>query len=199
MSCNLSDPELARRLQALGLAVGPINDSTRDVYIRKYKGLIQNKHPAPVSPRAAVSTHPPAPPVPPCKPPPADRKPHEKSPLSTPPPDGGEQPCAAVAVVELLLMSFDNLSHIANDTAFLFPSGEVIVASRAILASQCSKMVPLLYNNEGSAIACTCNIHACTCTCTCLHNYVIMTVFFPSSTFSKSDDFEWSKFRFHDS
>lgn len=46
-------------------------------------------------------------------------------------------------------MSFDNCSHIASDTAFLFPGGEVIVASRAVLAAQCSNLIPILYNNEG--------------------------------------------------
>ena len=50
-------------------------------------------------------------------------------------------------------MSFDNLSHVANDTAFLFPSGEVMVASRAVLTSQCSKMTSILYKNEGGVIA----------------------------------------------
>lgn len=173
---HLSDPELARKLRELGLEVGPINDSTRDVYIRKYKGLIQSKHHAPVSPRihppvspwvrpyppvsprthppvSPVSTHPPGPTTPP-----ADINPHSKSPLLTTPPD---QPSGAGAVVELLLMSFDNLSHVANDTAFLFPSGEVIVASRAILTSQCSKMAPMLYKNQGSAIAHVCTLSAC--------------------------------------
>lgn len=55
----------------------------------------------------------------------------------------------ALTVVEGLLVSLDNSCHVASDTAFLFPSGEAIVASRAILATQCSKMIPVLYNNEG--------------------------------------------------
>ena len=56
----------------------------------------------------------------------------------------------ADAVVGGLLHSFNNWQHVANDTAFLFPNGDVIVASRGILATQCSKMIPILYNAEGN-------------------------------------------------
>ena len=51
-----------------------------------------------------------------------------------------------------MLQSFDNCNHVACDTAFLFPSGEVIVASRAVLATQCSSLTPTLYNTEGTTL-----------------------------------------------
>ena len=49
-------------------------------------------------------------------------------------------------------MSFDEPNHPSCDTAFLFPQGEVVFASRSILATQCSKMIPILYNNGGRSI-----------------------------------------------
>ena len=52
--------------------------------------------------------------------------------------------------MEHLLQSFDNCSHVGSDTAFLFPSGEVILASRAILSSQCNNLTPVLYNMQGT-------------------------------------------------
>ena len=55
------------------------------------------------------------------------------------------------AVLAGLLQSFDNPNHIASDTAFLFPDGEVLLASRSILATQCNKMIPMLYSSEGTA------------------------------------------------
>lgn len=54
-------------------------------------------------------------------------------------------------MISQLLLSFNNPSHVASDTAFLFPDGEVLLTSRSILATQCSKMIPILYTSEGMA------------------------------------------------
>lgn len=40
MALNLSDLELSQKLVVLGVDVGPITDTTREVYLRKYKSLI---------------------------------------------------------------------------------------------------------------------------------------------------------------
>ena len=37
------------------------------------------------------------------------------------------------------------------DTVFLFSDGELLGASRAVMATQCPAMVPLLYNKEGQS------------------------------------------------
>lgn len=40
MSVSFSDSELSKRLQRLGVDVGPITDTTRDVYWRRYQTLL---------------------------------------------------------------------------------------------------------------------------------------------------------------
>lgn len=39
MAVNISDSELFQKLQSLGVDVGPVNDSTRAIYLRKYASL----------------------------------------------------------------------------------------------------------------------------------------------------------------
>ncbi|CAJ0592946.1 unnamed protein product [Cylicocyclus nassatus] len=47
---NLSDNELRQQLTALGQSVGPLTPSTRTVYIKKLKNLLQMQDDAPVNP-----------------------------------------------------------------------------------------------------------------------------------------------------
>ena len=47
------------------------------------------------------------------------------------------------------MISFNKPSHLANDTAFIFPSGQQLFASRAILAIQCPRVTQFLYSKEG--------------------------------------------------
>lgn len=58
------------------------------------------------------------------------------------------RPFSAV-VVDRQLASLNSPSHLASDTVFIFPDGEVFLASRAVLAIQCSELTPLLYSREG--------------------------------------------------
>ena len=58
--------------------------------------------------------------------------------------------CFLPDVLQCLLRSLD-LSHVAMDTVFLFSDGELLGASRAVMATQCPAMVPLLYNKEGQS------------------------------------------------
>lgn len=167
MALNLSDSELSQKLRGMGVDVGPITNTTRDLYIRKYKSLsTQSRSPdqASIKPQPQQSSpvhvqqyhhwH-------------QDQENTNKvvrpitPPQQAPPPavpSSGCDPTASIAcattsaVVEQLLLSFDNPGHVASDTAFLFPSGEVILASRSVLAAQCSNMVPVLYNSEGNKI-----------------------------------------------
>lgn len=55
----------------------------------------------------------------------------------------------ANVVVSNLLSTFNDPSHQVNDTGVVFQDGSVLFLSRAILASQCQKMIPLLYSSEG--------------------------------------------------
>ena len=55
----------------------------------------------------------------------------------------------ALSVVEQMLISFNKPGHLANDTAFIFPSGQQLFASRAILAIQCPRIAQFLYPKEG--------------------------------------------------
>lgn len=57
-------------------------------------------------------------------------------------------PFSAV-VVDRQLASLNSSAHLASDTVFIFPDGEVFLASRAVLAIQCSELTPLLYSREG--------------------------------------------------
>lgn len=52
-------------------------------------------------------------------------------------------------VVDRQLASLNSPSHLASDTVFMFPNGEVFLASRAILSIQCNEMTPVLYSREG--------------------------------------------------
>lgn len=54
-----------------------------------------------------------------------------------------------LVVISQLLQSLNSTSHLASDTAFLFPDGDVFLASRAILSTQCCDLNLLLYNREG--------------------------------------------------
>jgi hypothetical protein len=183
MARNLGDLELARKLREMGVDVGPITSTTRDVYKRKYHSMLALKgspHSTPPRTRPPTTTPPPNRTTsPPSRTTPPLQKPSKPAPLpSTPAPPPAEHPAPPLTVlaagehdqswlappycqliimfntldtvVKGLLYSFNNWQHIANDTAFLFPNGEVIVASRAILATQCSKMIPILYNTEGT-------------------------------------------------
>lgn len=49
MAVNLSDSELSERLQGLGVAVGPITSTTREVYCRKYRALLAQPAAPPLS------------------------------------------------------------------------------------------------------------------------------------------------------
>lgn len=177
MAVNLSDPELFKRLQALGVDVGPINDATRDVYLRKYLSL-SAQSPVQANQELDHESSPTTPPVQQSNQkqnggqkilrpttPPIPRSPHATPPIphrSNSTCTDGKLLCttdslnlinfvgSGEAVMMQLLLSFDNPNHVASDTAFLFPDGEVLLASRSILATQCNKMIPMLYNYEGT-------------------------------------------------
>ena len=68
---------------------------------------------------------------------------------SSPPLSPLPSPSHSPPVIASLLYSLNNVSHLASDTAFLFPDGDVFLASRAVLSTQCSEMIPLLYSREG--------------------------------------------------
>ena len=52
-------------------------------------------------------------------------------------------------VVSCLLSSLNKVSHLASDTAFLFPDGGArFLASRAVLSTPCCARSPLLYTEE---------------------------------------------------
>ena len=59
-------------------------------------------------------------------------------------------------IVSRLLSSLNNVSHLASDTAFLFPDrGALFLASRAVLSTQCCEMIPLLYTGGTVTGYCT--------------------------------------------
>jgi len=140
MALDLNDSELAQKLRDFGVDVGPITNTTREVYYKKYRSLVAKfgspnqsseqqssrcfNHPAQVGEGAAPLAQ------------------------EAPPPSVNFA-AGAEAVVEQLLHSFDNPTHLSSDTAFVFPGGEVIMASRSVLASQCTEMAPMLFNTEG--------------------------------------------------
>lgn len=151
MSLELSDSELFQRLQKLGVDVGPITSTTRAIYMRKYKTLTakQPSKPPPLDKQ-------PQQPQKPLKSPQTEKKQDKTittttaTPPTTPPPPvtSAPPPLLKLPVVNRLLASFNNPNHVASDTVFLFPSGELLLASRSILASQCSNLITMLYNTE---------------------------------------------------
>ena len=52
-------------------------------------------------------------------------------------------------MVSNLLGVLADSSHPANDTALVFRDNSVLLVSRAVLSSQCSRLIPLLYSSEG--------------------------------------------------
>lgn len=85
-------------------------------------------------------------------------------------------PCPSV--VSNLLLSLNSV-HIASDTVFLFPAGDVFLASRSILATQCQALIPLLYNREGLlTVSCDSLCFSCEPLCSvCVNNnkYLYLT------------------------
>ena len=166
----VGDEALRSELKRLGFEAGPITESTRRIYTQKLKQLktkTSDSHPqlkpakSPVSlsykqalggetssvittscssggggsstaSRETVAS-PPAP----------------VRPSSLPPPPSYS---SSNSVISQLLQSLNNVGHLASDTAFLFPGGEVFLASRAVLAIQCHDLLPILYNREGLSI-----------------------------------------------
>lgn len=53
------------------------------------------------------------------------------------------------------MVSFNKAAHLANDTVFIFPSGQLLFASRSILSVQCPRITPLLYSKEGESVLIT--------------------------------------------
>lgn len=154
MAAQPSDEELRKRLVQLGFSPGPITDGTRGLYLNKLKTLSgqggttiprssPNPKPSPPSPPGTRGRMPPRP----ATPPPPDNNP-------TPPAQNGGVVCAATplakaqVVVGQLLSSLNSPAHLASDTALLFPGGEVLLASRGIMAVRCPEMTPLLYSRE---------------------------------------------------
>ena len=172
----VGDDELRSELKRLGFEAGPITDTTRQIYTDKLKQLktktktsdsppLLKPAQSPVSLRdkpqlgsqtqsvatccssGGVSTttiksvsretgtqHSSSSTTPPSS------LPLPQHPLSSP---------ASNSVVSQLLQSLNNGGHLASDTAFLFPGGEVFLASRSILSTQCLDLLPILYNREG--------------------------------------------------
>jgi hypothetical protein len=169
----VGDDELRSELKRLGFEAGPITDTTRQIYTDKLKQLktktsdsppLLKPAQSPVSLRdkpqlgsqtqsvatccssGGVSTttiksvsretgtqHSSSSTTPPSS------LPLPQHPLSSP---------ASNSVVSQLLQSLNNGGHLASDTAFLFPGGEVFLASRSILSTQCLDLLPILYNRE---------------------------------------------------
>ena len=51
----------------------------------------------------------------------------------------------STVVVDQLCMTLNNPSHVASDTVLTFADGTVYVVCRAVIASQCSELIPFLY------------------------------------------------------
>ena len=154
----LDDRQLCSELRKLGFEAGPITDTTRPVYLKTLKKLrsrnANSVDSGPLSRRPSQI--------------PSSTGQHQAlntpptSPLATETPpltpvvsrDTTLAPPTLPSVVSQLLVSLDNGGHLACDTAFLFPSGDVFLASRAVLATQCPDLIPALYNREG-----VCHIH----------------------------------------
>lgn len=155
-STTASDNELRSALKKLGFMPGPITDSTRGLYLEKLKQLktstapgrnssatktplSQSITPPAAAARRKVST-------------PTSRDPGSSTCKLTPSFPSPPLPLPhsnSSLVITQLLHSLNNSSHLASDTAFLFPDGDVFLASRAVLSTQCSEMTPLLYSREG--------------------------------------------------
>ena len=156
---GVTDDQLRLALKQKGVEVGPITDSTREVYLRKWRQLLKESNTA--NSRDSL-------------------RPQEKSERDSKTAEDEEKDgeavthkpalpllpstgfvmvsrlrtnvynlTRAVGVVALLDAQFNNPLHVASDTAFLFPQGHVIFVSRAVLAITCDTLSPLLYNQEG--------------------------------------------------
>lgn len=171
-SGGYSDAELRSELKKLGHDAGPITDTTRGLYLEKLKRLRSTTASASTNgstsssagiqplqtagrkktgqtPRLAKS--PDENPTSPLTTGPPSLSPPLPSSLPSPPfPSSLPSPplSPSSVVISQLLQSLDNCSSPASDTAFIFPEGDVFLASRAILATQCREMIPLLYSRE---------------------------------------------------
>lgn len=159
MASRVSDAELRKRLERHGYHPGPITETTRELYLTKLRSLEETDDGARRSgPERPEATPPP--------------EPEDQSHLPTdalgisPPthtPNNAQgiyiiicshcvmlSVCrSSLAVVDLLVSSLNDPAHVASDTVFMFHSGEVLLASRAVLATQCNELIPLLYSREG--------------------------------------------------
>ena len=157
LASPVGDEELRTELKKLGFEAGPITDTTRRVYSDKLKQLKTktSKKPAHSSDRLTESETPPV-----------ETRCCEISsesaktttafvsretdpPSSLPLPRPPVSSTSTDSVVSGLLQTLNNSSHLASDTAFLFPDGGIFLASRAILSTQCHNLLPILYNREG--------------------------------------------------
>ena len=177
-----SDTELRSELKNLGCDAGPITHTTRGLYLEKLKRLRSTTATGTASctsASAAVTKQ-----LQTCKKAQVDLQTAQvprtpKSPSGSPPPTGRPNPLTlspppsplpplplspSSVVTSQLLHSLDSNSHLASDTAFIFPEGNVFLASRAILSTQCPKMTPLLYCREG------------VCVCVCVRMFVYVYV-----------------------
>lgn len=173
MAGKIGDSELRKRLTTLGHTPGPITDSTRALYLRKLESLSKKRpaneasSPAPtpassdLSRRASENED-----DNPTIPPPSSAG--EQSLVLT---SGVTDPLSRCGedtimymytarydyyfvsgpslVVGNLLRRLGDPAHPANDTSLVFSDGSVLSVSRAILSSQCPRLIPFLHNLEG--------------------------------------------------
>ena len=175
-SSPVGDDELRSELKRLGFEAGPITDTTRQIYTGKLKQLktktktsdsppLLKPAQSPVSlkdkPQLGSQTQS----VATCcssggvstttKKSVSRETGTQHSSSSTTQPSSlplPQPPLSSNSVISQLLQSLNNGGHLASDTAFLFPSGEVFLASRSILSTQCLDLLPILYNREGVSL-----------------------------------------------
>lgn len=146
-AADLSDEQLRLSLEEKGVKVGPITDTTRELYRWKLRQLCGSQGNTLKGVADPVEITKPLTPPPPHHPP--EQKIFELNggwsrprPLTPPSLDSG--------LADKISSQFNNPLHMATDTAFLFPKGEVIYSSRAVLAIANETLGSFLYSIEGS-------------------------------------------------
>lgn len=148
-----SDDQLRRALLTKGVEVGPITDTTRQLYENKLRRLL-------LAERGGAGTEEPRPRTDPNS---SSQVPSRSSATPLPSPSSSSSPLLpspclkdnqlvspSDGVVRDLMLQLDNPQHLSNDTAIIFPrEGEVIYVCRGLLATRCAHMTPFLYNLDG--------------------------------------------------